>query len=183
MPSDFKITTALLYQAALVFALLDVIYIPLLAWRVSEEAFHRMKWSLVIAAALVWLGIWSWAIGNFWESVYSYVFPVRARIWVPWIAFGAASVVALGLWALATRIPGNPIITFCLIGGVLGCLTHIRAVYLGIVTKPPLLQGASPLAAVVMAFFEFMFYWCLILTLATSMDWICIRWSGTSKVR
>jgi hypothetical protein len=75
MPADVKITTELLYKGALVFALLDAIYIPLLLWRVSTETFRRLKWSLVIAAALVWYVIWSWAIGNFWETVYSYVFP------------------------------------------------------------------------------------------------------------
>jgi hypothetical protein len=46
MPTDFKITTELLYQGALVFALLDAIYIPLLVWRVREKTFRRMKWPL-----------------------------------------------------------------------------------------------------------------------------------------
>ena len=82
MPTDVKITTDLLYKAALVFALMDAIYIPLLVWRVRAETFRRMKWSLFIAAALVWYGIWAWAIGNFWEPVYSYVFPVWAQTWV-----------------------------------------------------------------------------------------------------
>lgn len=182
MPADFKITTELLYKGALAFALMDLIYIPLLAWRVREEAFRSMKWSLVIAAAWVWFGIWSWAIGNFWESVYSYVFPAWARTWVPWIAFSAAGAVALGLWALATRNPVSSIMSFCLMGGTLGSLTHIWAVQRGIVSKPPLLQGASPLAAVVFAFFEYMFYWCVILTLARAMDWLRTSYSKASPV-
>src|SRR3989337_818128 len=83
MPVDLKITTERLYKGALVFALMDAIYIPVLIWRVSEETFRRLKWPLVIAAALVWYGIWAWAIGKFWETVHSSVFPPWAPTWAP----------------------------------------------------------------------------------------------------
>lgn len=179
MPDDLKITSGLLYQGVLVFALMDVVFVSLLVWRVREGTFRRLKWHLVAAAALVWWGIWMWAIGNFWESVYSYVFPAWARTWAPWIAFAAAGGVTLGLWKLTLRIRRNVVLTFCLMGGSLGVLTHLWAVYRGIVTKPPMLQGASPLGAVVIAFFEFIFYWCVILTLATVMDW---AWKGVKAV-
>ncbi len=172
MSTDITITTELLYSGMLLFALIDAVYVPLLARGVSREAFHKLKGPLVLAAALVWFGIWSWAIGNFWETVYSYVFPTWARTWTPWIAFVAAGATVLGLWALALRSRWNPVLAYCLMGGVLGSLTHIWAVYRGIVTKPPMLQGASPLAAVVVAFFEFIFYWCTILVLAIVIDWI-----------
>ena len=175
MPPHIKITTELLYKGALGFALMDAVFVSLLIWRVKEETFHRLKRRLVIAAALVWFGIWSWAIGNFWETVYSYVFPPWAQTWVPWIAFVAAGLVALGLWTLSLRSKANPIIIYCLFGGVLGSLTHIWAVYRGIVTMPPMLQGASPLGAVVIAFFKYIFYWCVILTIATIMDWIRMK--------
>jgi hypothetical protein len=178
MPTDMKITTELLYEGALLFALVDAVCVPLLVWRVSREAFRRMKWSLAIAAALVWYGIWSWAIGNFWGPVYSYVFPAWAHRWVPWIASVVAGALALALWTLAIRIRGNSIFIFCLLGGFLGGLTHIWAVYRGIVTKPPMLQGASPLAAVVVAFFEYMFYWCTVLVAAKIMGWLHMRWMG-----
>jgi hypothetical protein len=179
MPTDVKITTELLYRGALFFALVDAVYVPLLVWRVNKEAFRRMKWSLFIAAALVWYGIWSWAIGNFWDAVYSYVFPAWARTRIPWIAFAMAGIVALGLWMLALRLKWNVILSYCLIGGLVGSLTHIWAVYRGIVANPPMLQGASPLAAVVIAFFEYMFYWCTILVLAKIIDWIQGRLKAT----
>jgi hypothetical protein len=175
MSTELKITTELLYRGALVFALMDAIYIPLLVWRVKEETFGRMKWLLVIAAGLAWYGIWAWAIGNFWEMVYSYVFPEWARTWVPWIAFVVAGIVALGLWMLTMRLKRNFVLTFCFLGGVTGSLTHIWAVYRGIVTKPPMLKGASPLAAVVIAFFEYVFYWCTILAAAKIMDWMQMK--------
>ncbi len=182
MPADTNITTELLYKGALIFALLDAAYVPLLARRINTETFRKLKWTLVLAAALVWYGIWSWAIGNYWEAVYSYVFPAWIEKWVPWIAFFAAGIVVLGLWAIALRIHWNPVFTYCLLGGLLGSLTHIRAVQLGIVTKPPMLQGASPVAAIVIAFFEFMFYWCTILLFARVLHWIQGRWENQTKI-
>jgi len=175
MPTDIKITTELLILGALVFALMDAIYIPLLIWRVRKETFSRLKWPLAITAALVWFGIWSWAIGNFWETVYMHVFPVWGQAWIPRIAFFTAGGVALGLWVLALRSRWNPILVYCLLGTALGSLTHIWAVVRGIVTEPPMLQGASPLAAVIIALFEYGFYWCVILTLACIMDGVRLR--------
>lgn len=179
MPPDIKITTELLYQGTLVFALADAVFVSLLVWRMKEETFRRLKWPLSIVAALVWLGIWSWAIGNFWGTVYSYVFPAWARTWIPWFAFTTAGIVTLALWQLTARIRWNAILTFCLMGGLIGSLTHIWAVFRGIVTKPPILQGASPLGAVVIAFFEYIFYWCVILTLAGVMNW---AWNGVKTM-
>lgn len=170
MPTDIKITTELLLMGALIFAVIDAIYIPLLIWRVQVETFRGLKWFLAAAAALVWFGIWSWAIGNYWETVYVHVFPAWGRTWTPLIAFFAAGGIAPGLWALAVRSRWNPILVYCLAGAALGSLTHTWAVYRGIVTKPPMLIGASPLAAVVIAFFEYGFYWCIILTLACILD-------------
>jgi hypothetical protein len=175
MPTDPKITTELLLRGTLIAALIDAVYVLLLVWRVSEDSFRRLKWPLVIVAAVVWFGIWSWAIGNFWETVYSYVFPAWGQTWVPWIAFIVASTIAFGIWTLTIRLKWNLVLTYCLLGAVLGSLTHLWAVHLGILTKPPMLQGASPLAAVVFAFFEYLFYWCVILTLAKTMDWMRIK--------
>ncbi len=177
MSPDIKITTEMLFTGTLVFALMDAVYVPLLVWRVNTAAFRRMKWWLVIAAAVVWYGIWSWAIGNFWETVYRYVFPAWAQIWVPFIAVVVAAVVAFGMWVLAIHSRWNPTLVFCLLSGVMGSLTHIWAVSRGIVTRPPMLQGASPIGAVTIAFFEYIFYWCTILVLAKMMDWIQDRFA------
>lgn len=160
---------------------MDAVYIPLLVWRLNEATFHRLKWLLAIAAAFVWFGVWRWAIGNFWEEGYSYVFPAWAQTWMPRIAFVMAGFVAFDLWSLSFRIKGKPVLNFCLLSGMLGSLTHIWAVYRGVVTKPPMLQGASPLAAVVIAFFEYIFYWCIILTIARLMDWMIVKSRNSSS--
>lgn len=175
MPADVKITTELLCRGMLIFALMDVIFVSLLVWRVKSGSFLRQKWTLALAAAFVWFGIWRWAIGNFWETVYAYVFPAWGQVWIPVIAFFAAGGSAVGLWMLAVRSRWNPVLVYCLLGGLLGSLTHLWAVFRGVVTKPPMLQGASPLAAIVFAFFEYIFYWCVILFLATILTWFSDR--------
>jgi hypothetical protein len=172
---DVKITTELLYRGAFIFALLDAVFIPLLVWRVSNETFRRLKWPLIIAAAIVWFAIWFLVINTFWGTVYSYVFPAWMHTWLPWIALVIAGGVSFGIWTLSLRIHGKSVLAYCFLGGILGSLTHIWAVYRGIVTKPPMLQGASPLVAVVIAFFEYIFYWCTILLLAKIMDWMQAR--------
>jgi hypothetical protein len=61
----------------------------------------------------------------------------------------------LGLWALALWLKLNPVLGYCRLGGVWGSLTQIWAIYRGVVTKPLMLQGASPVAAVIIAFFAY----------------------------
>ena len=70
-----------------------------------------------------------------------YLFSAWAQTWIPWIAFVAAGVVSLGLWMLTFCLKRNFVVLFCLMGGVVGSLTHVWAVYRGIVAKPPMLQG------------------------------------------
>lgn len=176
LSDDIKITTEILWRGTLIFALLDAIYVPLLVWRVKPEIFRRVKWVLVVVAGVFWFSIWTWAISNFWETIYAYVFPAWGRYLVPPIYGIFMALICLGLWALALRVRLNPVLGYCLFGGVCGSLTHIWAVYRGIVTKPPVLQGASPVAAVVIAFFEFMFYWCVILTLSALGRWVWDFW-------
>jgi hypothetical protein len=69
------------------------------------------------------------------------------------------------------RLPGHPVLSFCLLGGLWGMITHVWAVYLGILDKPPMLQGAGAAAAIVIAAFEFIFYWCIILSITTIFQW------------
>jgi hypothetical protein len=52
---------------------------------------------------------------------------------------------------------------FCISGGIWGLLTHILAIQRGILEKPPMLQGASPIAALTLATVEFIFYWSICL--------------------
>ncbi len=175
IPPDYKITTGILLQGALIFACIDSIYIPLLVWRIKPVIFRRIRWVLVGVTAVYWCALWVWVLKTFWDPVYHYVFPAWARGIIP-PAYGTLFAgVCLLFWWLALRLRGNPVLTFCLLGGLWGIITHLMAIALGIVSKPPVLQGAAPQAAIIIAFFEFMFYWCLILSVAALLYHIWLK--------
>lgn len=148
------------------FALIDAGFVPLLAWCMKPVRLRQLMWPLVATTAVFWGSLWAWVLSSFWDSVYSYIFPGWMR-WLLPFAYGLLfATVALVIWRLALRLPGNSVVNFCLLGGLWGMITHLWAVYLGIVDKPPMLQGVSPVAAVVVAVFEFVLYWCIILSIA-----------------
>ena len=165
-PPGFRITSEMLWRGTLLFALIDAAFVPILVWRISKPTFRQLSRALFATTAIFWCCIWIWAVGNFWDSVYRYVFPGWARWLIPPVYGLLFAGVGLLFWWLATRLPGTPVASFCLLGGLWGMITHLWAVLLGIVEKPPVLQGAAPAAAVTVAVFEFMFYWCLILSIA-----------------
>jgi hypothetical protein len=113
------------------------------------------------------LGIFATAcLRGFWDLYYRYFYPG----WVRWLApldallYGA---IALALWWLALHLPGNPVVNFALLGGLESVLEHLLGIYgLGILDKVPILQGVSPASALVFAFFEYIFYWSVVLGIA-----------------
>lgn len=150
------------------FAVIDAVFVLLLAWRIGSAAFRNMKWPLAFTSAVFWFALFitvmSWI---FWEPVYHYVFPSWARWLVPpvyGVLFGGVSIL---FWWLALRIPGNVVVNYCILGGLWGMITHIWGIHRGLLDKPPMLQGVSPLSASVMPIFEFIFYWCIILSVAS----------------
>ena len=176
LPPDIKVTSEVLWRGTLIFALIDLGFVPLLAWRIKETRFRQLKWALVGTTAIFWSLLWAWVLDWGWDSVYSYVFPDWIRAWLPLLQGLHFAVVGLVFWWSALRLARNPVAGFCLFGGLWGMVTHVWAVYRGIVDKPPMLQGASPVAAVVIAMFEFMFYWCIILSVAWLL-WRGWQWS------
>jgi hypothetical protein len=89
------------------------------------------------------------------------VFPA----WSRWLLPPAQALLGAAVTLIAVRIAErlrHPVIAFCLLGGLWGSVAHVWAVYRGIMTKPPMLRGASPAAAVIFASFEFTLYYCLI---------------------
>ena len=73
---DFIISTDILLKGAIIFAILDAIYISILVWRITPNFFAQLKWLLVIFSGLMWFGIWKWVLSLFWDSVYVFVFPI-----------------------------------------------------------------------------------------------------------
>jgi hypothetical protein len=162
LPPDVMVTTEVLWKATLIFAPVDAVFLAVLAWRIDDRTFRSCKATLIVVTAIFWFSMWLvMTSGQFWDSVYSYVFPAWARWFIPpvyGLLFGG---VAWLFWYLALRIPGRDVVNYCVLGGLWGALTHMWAIYRGILDKPPMLQGASPVAAVVFPIFEFILYWCI----------------------
>lgn len=184
MPPDVKATSELYWASALVAALIDVGFVVLLAWRIRPQWFRQLKSALVVAAVIFWSSLWAWVLWSFWECCYSYVFPGWARWLIPLpygLLFGSSG---LALWWLALRLPGNPVAGFCLIGGLVSLPGHLWAIYgRRMLEKVPLLQGVSPSSALVFGVPEFIFYWSVIVVIATLLRRGWERWTGLSARR
>ena len=176
-----RVTTSLLWRATLFFSIILAALMPLVLKATSRERFETLKRHVVGAAFFVWLAIWSVMVVNYWHDVYAYFFPAWLRWCLPLFMATGFAAASLLLWHLARRCRRWPAVVFVLLGAMLGPLTHLWAVLRGIVSKPPLLQGASPAAAVTVSAPEFAIYFIIILGLATLSSRIaekCSRKSG-----
>jgi hypothetical protein len=168
MPAETRVTTEILWRGAILFAVIDAVFVTALARFIKPPRFRQLKWTLVATMAVFFTALMGTLLSYYyWEPVYHYFFPEWTRWLLPPVYGLLFAAVGLLSWWLALRLPGNPVVSFCLLGGLWGMTTHTWAVYRGLVEKPPMLQGASPLAAVVIAVFEFTFYWCVNLTIAS----------------
>jgi len=176
IPNDIKVTTEILWKGAVSFALIDIVFISILTKLVKPDDLFRLKWKIVVIMAFFFSILYGSIVSIiFWDSVYVYVFPVWAR-WIIPPSFGLLfSLIGLLFWWIAFRLPTNAVINFCILGGLWGIITHIVAINRGIVENPPMLQGASPIAAITIAAFEFIFYWCICVGLTTFIERISSR--------
>jgi hypothetical protein len=163
---DLKVTSEILLRGALLFAVIDMVFVPVLIIIVKPADFFKMKWKLVFIMGLFFFFLFGFIVSFlFWDSVYSYVFPSWARWIIPPLYGLLFSAAGLFFWWIGTRSSKGQVMIFCLLGGLWGVITHILAISRGILDKPPMLIGASPAAALIIAAFEFVFYWCICLTI------------------
>ncbi|MFH0842132.1 MAG: hypothetical protein V1903_05875 [Bacteroidota bacterium] len=161
---DIKVTTEILLKGALFFLLIDTVFVSVLTRLIKAEDLVKMKWRLITVMALFFFLLFGSIVSIiFWDSVYSYVFPPRARWIIPPLYGILFSMAGLLFWWIATRLKKYAVIIFLLLGGLWGVITHVLAILRGILEKPPMLKGSSPAAALTIAAFEFIFYWCICL--------------------
>jgi hypothetical protein len=164
--NDLKVTSEILWRGALLFALTDLVFVSVIIKIVKPSDLLKMKWALVIVFAIFFTLLFGFITSFlFWDSVYSYVFPSWARWIIPPLYGFLFSLAGLFFWWIAVRSHVGQVTIFCLLGGLWGVITHILAILRGILDKPPMLTGASPAAALTIAAFEFIFYWCICLAI------------------
>jgi hypothetical protein len=166
--SNLHVTTPILWRGAGLLAVIVLIVLPFVVRLVPRQRFSEMRRKIFIWSFIYWCCLWL-ALGAivFWESVYGYFFPSWARWLVPPVYGFGFAVVSWLMWWLASRVKFSPALAFVLLGSLLGPITHTIAVFRGLMDKPPMLQGASPIAAIIVSWPEFALYWCIILLLAS----------------
>ena len=165
-PPDVVLTDTHMWKSTIFAGPLAVLLMLLLVYLVKETLFQRLSKALAITAGLFWCLLYTsmgwWA----WDWCYSFLFPG----WVYWVipVYGILiGPLALGLWWLAKRIPGNPVLIFLLLGGLQSLPGHLHGIYgRGLLEKCPLLRQVSPASALVFGVFEFIIYWSVVLILA-----------------
>ena len=152
------------------FAAFAVLALALVAWRVRSGRFRQISWRYFsLAAALFWGSLATILVLSVWERYYSHFAPPYYRIAAP-----LASLVVYPLWVLllrwlALRLPGLPAVSFCLLGGLQALFEHAIGIYRLNLLDVPMLQGSSPLAIFLFAFFEYIVYWAIVLLLADTI--------------
>lgn len=143
----------------------------LLWWRLKPAAFRSLTWqSLALASGLFWGMLAAGLIFYAWEFYYQHFVPDWYRFAAPLGALGLYALIGLGLRWLALRLPGNPAVNFCLLGGLEALPEHLVAIYRFDILHIPILRGSRPGAILLFAWFEYVVYWGLALLLAVILD-------------
>lgn len=176
-PGNFKVLSEQFWMSGVVMVLVDVAFVVLLTWRLKSSHFRELKWTLVGTAAIFWSTFAIVLVLLFWNTYYHYFFPIWFRsggilLYVP-ILYGVFTLVFH--W-LALRMPGNPILNFCLLGGLESLLEHLLGIYGLKILEVPILQEASPASILAFAFPEYIFYWCIVISIAVLFQNAWRRW-------
>ena len=172
---DVVITSEMLWLSALVTAVMDVGLVLFLARRIRPSRFRQLHWPVVLASGVFWMGYGLTLFATTWGSFYAWFLPDPANRSLARFLFELLlyPAVGLGLWWLAARLPGNPAVTFCLLGGLEALPEHLWGICrLGMLDKVPFLREAGPLSVLAFAVPEYVLYWGSVLGMALPIEWI-----------
>ncbi len=164
MPPGVHLTTPIIWMCTAILAVSDTL-LGLLAIRLTRrEQFRKLRPRLTLAGGLFFVLVWAGAMLWAWDWFYAYIFPASGRYFLPLIFFFLYKLIAWIMGWLSLRLPVNPALTWCVLGGVEGLLSHLYAIYaLGAASRPPIMHGTDPFAVLVFAIFEKAFYWSILL--------------------
>lgn len=178
--ANFQATTNIYWISALILIFFDSAIVLVLTRMIKPSRFSQIQWEIVIATAVFFSSLWSFVLTWGWSWFYSYIFPT----WIPPLAptFGLVyAVIGYAMYRLAKYLPGNPVVYFCVLGGVEGFITHLWVVFgIGVIEKVPMMHGVSQASVLIFATFEKTFYWSIILLMALVIH---IIWQKLSVAR
>jgi hypothetical protein len=180
---DIKIPSETFWLCALVTVIIDVGLVLFLARRIRPDRYRNLPWAIVLTATVFWVSYGLLLFSLTWESYYAKFLPNPAdrsliRSLMELLTY---PLVGLLLWWLALRLPGNPALSFCLLGGLQAVPEHLWGIYgLGLLEQVPFLQEASPASVLAFAIPEYVLYWGSVLSLAlllqSGWQWCRQRW-------
>jgi hypothetical protein len=179
---DVKIASETFWLCAVVTALMDVGLVLFLVRRIQPDRFRQLHWAIVLATAAFWMSYGLLLFALAWESYYAKFLPNPAERSLARSLLELLIYQPLGLilWWLALRLPGNPVVNFCLLGGLQSVPEHLWGIYgLGMLDQVPFLQEASPASVLAFAVPEYVLYWGSVLSLALLLQrgwWWCRQW-------
>ncbi len=165
-----------------ILALADLVIIYLLARGQAPARFRALKWPLAAAAVLFWSALTAVLLWGFWDIYYQNFYGDWTR-WAFPIAGVEYALAALLSWWLAQRLPGNPFVTFCLLGGLESIPEHLFGIYYLGILRLPVLQGETAASIMGFAIFEYILYWTAVLGLGLGIQKLSIRWTALSTGR
>ena len=177
-PLDPTTINSVLYIAT---GFLILVNIPLLFWvyfSVKRNDFEKMKFILVITSGVIWGVISVLLFCSSWEIYYQYFYPAWMKPLAPLNAL-MYGFVTLVMWLIAVKLPWNPALVFCLLGGLESLIEHLWGIYhLGILEKTPIFQGTNPALTLLFAFPEYILYWGSIVLLSKMIYKLFLRSHG-----
>jgi hypothetical protein len=157
--------------------LLSAGMVSLLTWRLGPSRFREIRWWIFALACGLFWGVLAFVLHLvYWDSYYRYFAPSYV-IWLTPLA--ALFYICVGLllrWS-AQRLPGNPLINFCLLGALESVPEHLLAIYRMHILDIPMFKDVNASLIFVFAFFEYAIYWGAVLSLAALLD----RWLPVNK--
>lgn len=155
-----------------------LLYLPLFRL-FPVHVFRASRRAVVMGASLFWFGFTAILVNLAWSYYYRLFYPQ----WMKWgaalIAFVLYPIFAYGCQWLACRLPGHPLLWFCLFTGLLAANEHFVAwSFARVPEKVPFLQGMHLLPTMLFAFFEYQVYWAMAIWIA----WILLKLSARRKV-
>ncbi len=184
---DIKVTSEMLWVSAIITALLAMGFLIFLNRRAERIHFGELHLSIALASGVFWFSYGLLLFAMTWESFYATFLPAPSNRSLARFMLELAPYPFIGLilWWLASRLPGNPVLTFCLLGGLEALPEHLWGIYHhGMLDKVPFLQEASKISVISFAIPEYVLYWASVLSIAMLIQrsWQWFKLNFVSKI-
>jgi hypothetical protein len=170
---DVVLTSEMLWWSALITVLIDVGLVLFLARRTGRARFRQLHWPVVLASGIFWMSLGLFFFATSWDAFYVRFLPdpanrSPARFVLELLLYPA---LGLAMWWLAARLPWNPALTYCLLGGLEALPEHLWGIYrLGMLDKVSFLREVSPISVLAFAVPEYVLYWGSVLAMALPIE-------------